>query len=52
MAVVGAGGLGGQAILLLARLGIGHLVVVDHDVFDETNLNRQALCSEKSLCLS
>jgi molybdopterin/thiamine biosynthesis adenylyltransferase len=41
--VVGAGGLGGQVILLLARVGIGHLVVVDHDLFDETNLNRQAL---------
>jgi len=44
--VIGAGGLGGNVILLLARLGIGHLVVVDHDEFDETNLNRQALCSE------
>lgn len=41
--VVGAGGLGGQAIILLARLGIGNLVIIDHDVFDETNLNRQAL---------
>ena len=49
VAVVGAGGLGGQVILLLARLGIGHLVVVDHDVFDETNLNRQALCSKSAL---
>lgn len=47
--VVGAGGLGGQVILLLARVGIGHLVVVDHDLFDETNLNRQALCSRESL---
>ena len=47
--VVGAGGLGGHVILLLARLGIGHLVVVDNDVFDETNLNRQALCSERTL---
>ena len=47
--VVGAGGLGGQVILLLARVGIGHLIVVDHDLFDETNLNRQALCSRKSL---
>ena len=44
-AVVGAGGLGGQVIVLLARLGVGDLVVIDHDVFDETNLNRQALSS-------
>lgn len=41
--VIGAGGLGGQVILLLARIGVGRLVVVDHDCFDETNLNRQAL---------
>jgi molybdopterin/thiamine biosynthesis adenylyltransferase len=47
--VVGAGGLGGQVILLLARVGIGHLVVVDHDLFDETNLNRQALCHRESI---
>jgi len=45
VAVVGAGGLGGQVILLLARAGIGRLTVVDHDAFDETNLNRQALCN-------
>lgn len=49
VAVVGAGGLGGQVILLLARLGVGHLVIVDHDIFDETNLNRQALCSGDTL---
>lgn len=49
VAVIGAGGLGGHVILLLARLGIGHLVVVDHDVFEESNLNRQALCNEKTL---
>ncbi|MGD9160645.1 MAG: HesA/MoeB/ThiF family protein [Desulfobacteraceae bacterium] len=41
--IIGAGGLGGQIIVLLARLGIGNLAVIDHDVFDETNLNRQAL---------
>ena len=45
VAVIGAGGLGGTVILLLARMGIGHLKVVDGDVFDETNLNRQALSS-------
>ena len=45
VSIIGAGGLGGQVIILLARLGIGNLVVIDHDVFDETNLNRQALSS-------
>jgi molybdopterin/thiamine biosynthesis adenylyltransferase len=49
VAVIGAGGLGGQVILLLGRIGIGHLVVVDGDVFDETNLNRQALSNRNSL---
>jgi len=49
VAVVGAGGLGGHVILLLARIGIGRLVVVDGDVFDETNLNRQALCTGDNL---
>jgi len=49
VAVVGAGGLGGQVIVLLARLGVGTLVVVDCDHFDETNLNRQALCSAETL---
>jgi molybdopterin/thiamine biosynthesis adenylyltransferase len=43
VAVIGAGGLGGTVILLLARMGIGHLTVVDSDVFDESNLNRQAV---------
>lgn len=49
VAVVGAGGLGGHVILLLARIGVGTLVVADCDVFDETNLNRQALCRTSTL---
>lgn len=49
VAVVGAGGLGGQVIVLLARLGVGTLVVADCDHFDETNLNRQALCTAETL---
>ncbi len=47
--VVGAGGLGGTALLLLARLGVGSLTAVDGDVFDETNLNRQALAETASI---
>jgi molybdopterin-synthase adenylyltransferase len=45
IAIIGAGGLGGQSIILLARMGVGNLTVVDYDQFDETNLNRQALSS-------
>ena len=41
--VVGCGGLGGHIIDELARIGIGSLRVVDGDVFEETNLNRQLL---------
>jgi molybdopterin/thiamine biosynthesis adenylyltransferase len=49
VSVVGAGGLGGHILMLLARLGIGHLTVVDHDLFDESNLNSQALSSNRVL---
>lgn len=47
--VVGAGGLGGQVILQLARIGVGHLRIIDDDVFEETNLNRQVLSSRHVL---
>jgi molybdopterin-synthase adenylyltransferase len=49
VAVVGAGGLGGSIISLLGRTGVGHLVVVDYDVFDETNLNRQVFSHVENL---
>jgi molybdopterin/thiamine biosynthesis adenylyltransferase len=45
VAVVGCGGLGGYLIEQLARLGVGRLVVVDPDRFEEHNLNRQLLSS-------
>jgi molybdopterin-synthase adenylyltransferase len=41
--VVGCGGLGGYIIEMLGRLGIGSLIAVDGDVFEESNLNRQIL---------
>ena len=47
--VIGCGGLGGTIIELLARIGVGGLIVVDGDVFDETNLNRQLLATEAVL---
>lgn len=47
--VVGCGGLGGYVMEYLGRLGVGHLVVVDGDVFDDSNLNRQILSSNLNL---
>ena len=41
--VVGCGGLGGHLIDMLARIGIGAMRVVDGDVFEPSNLNRQLL---------
>ena len=49
IAVVGCGGLGGATIEALARIGVGHLRVIDGDVFEESNLNRQLLCTELAL---
>lgn len=47
--VVGCGGLGGSVIEALARIGVGALRVIDGDVFEESNLNRQLLCTESTL---
>lgn len=39
--IVGCGGLGGNLISIFSRIGIGNLRIVDGDVFEATNLNRQ-----------
>lgn len=39
--IAGIGGLGSNAAVSLARMGIGRLVLADFDVVDESNLNRQ-----------
>jgi len=39
--IAGAGGLGSNAAIALARAGIGRLVIVDFDKVEESNLNRQ-----------
>lgn len=47
--IIGCGGLGGYIIEMLSRIGIGNLTVVDMDIFEESNLNRQILSSEENL---
>ncbi|MCL5257053.1 MAG: HesA/MoeB/ThiF family protein [Chloroflexi bacterium] len=49
VAVIGAGGLGGYIVEGLARMGVGGLLVVDSDVFEAHNLNRQLLSTERDL---
>jgi molybdopterin/thiamine biosynthesis adenylyltransferase len=49
VAVVGLGGLGGYVTEALARTGVGRLVLIDGDVFEEHNLNRQLLSAEARL---
>lgn len=44
--VLGLGGLGGGVCEMLARTGVGHLMVVDGDSFESSNLNRQLLSQE------
>ena len=39
--ILGLGGLGSNVAILLARAGIGHLKLVDFDVVEASNLNRQ-----------
>lgn len=42
VAVAGLGGLGSHIAIMLARTGIGHLHLLDFDVVEPSNLNRQA----------
>ncbi len=49
VAVIGCGGLGGASSALLARLGVGFLRLVDPDVFEEHNLNRQQFATVDTL---
>lgn len=51
IAVLGLGGVGGAAAEGLCRAGVGHLLLIDHDNTEETNLNRQLMVTRETLGL-
>ncbi len=49
VAVVGLGGVGGHVVEMLARAGVGKLVLIDCDEVEESNLNRQIIATTATL---
>lgn len=49
VAVFGIGGVGGYAAEALARSGVGHLELIDHDVVSLSNLNRQIVALHSTI---
>ena len=49
VAIVGIGGLGGTVARNLARVGVGRMTLIDGEVFDESNLNRQEFSLEDNI---
>lgn len=50
--LVGVGGVGGYAFESLLRVGVGTIIIVDNDTFDETNLNRQLHATKETINLN
>lgn len=49
VAIFGIGGVGGFAAEALARGGVGHLVLVDHDEVSKSNINRQIIATHQTI---
>lgn len=49
--VFGVGGVGGFAIESLVRAGIGNIAIIDYDIIDITNINRQIIALQSTLGL-
>lgn len=47
--IIGLGGVGGYALESLVRSGINHLIIIDHDKIDITNLNRQIISNHDNI---
>ena len=49
IAIFGLGGVGGSAVEALVRFGFKHFLIVDNDVVDLTNINRQIIATHSSV---
>jgi molybdopterin/thiamine biosynthesis adenylyltransferase len=50
--IVGVGGVGGTVATILARSGLEHFVLYEHDIYTTTNMNRQIACFSDTLGVS
>lgn len=50
--IVGTGGVGGVVAIVLARSGLEHFVLYEHDIYTPTNMNRQIGCFADTLGVS
>lgn len=50
--IAGLGGVGGYALEALARMGVGRFTLIDSDVFELSNINRQILCLSSNIGMS
>ena len=49
--IIGLGGVGGYVLESLVRAGIGKVIIIDNDVVDITNLNRQIISNQNNIGL-
>jgi len=47
--VIGLGGVGGYVVEALTRMGVGHFILIDHDVVSESNINRQLIATYQTI---
>jgi tRNA A37 threonylcarbamoyladenosine dehydratase len=47
--IIGLGGVGGAATEAMARIGIGHITLIDHDIISLSNLNRQLIALQNNI---
>lgn len=47
--IVGLGGVGGYALESLVRSGVGTFLLIDYDIVDKTNLNRQIISNQENI---